>query len=470
MMFGKYKKIIFTAIVIILMSGLISFLFCVWLTPKLYLIGNDVMLEFNTKYVEPGYKAYVNKQDITNRVKIDSNVNIKKVGNYRIIYTIKYSIFDVRKIRNVRIVDSEDPVIDLVGEKEVKLCPGSKYIENGYKAYDNYDGDVTNKVNVTNKDDEIIYKVSDTYGNIKIEKRKLIYDDIVSPIIELKGGNTVSIASLDNYEELGFIAHDNCDGDITKRVEIVGKVNSKVAGKYTITYKVSDSSGNEGVAKRVVNVVDRTNKKGVIYLTFDDGPSIGVTDKILDILKQKDVKATFFVINKSNNLNYLIKREYDEGHTVGLHSYSHDYGKVYSNNESYIEDLNKINLKVKNIIGIDTKIIRFPGGSSNTVSKKYQLGIMSKLVNEVQNKGYHYFDWNIASGDAGGVKSSKEVYNNVIANLSKNRENIILMHDFENNYYTLNAIEDIIHYGKENGYIFKKITLDTPIVTHKVAN
>ena len=143
---------------------------------------------------------------------------------------------------------------------------------------------------------------------------------------------------------------------------------------------------------------------------------------------------------------------------------------IYESVDNYFNDLTNIQNKVFKITGKKSFIIRFPGGSSNTVSKKYQLGIMSKLVNEVQNKGYHYFDWNIASGDAGGVKSSKEVYNNVIANLSKNRENIILMHDFENNYYTLNAIEDIIHYGKENGYIFKKITLDTPIVTHKVAN
>ena len=95
---------------------------------------------------------------------------------------------------------------------------------------------------------------------------------------------------------------------------------------------------------------------------------------------------------------------------------------------------------------------------------------MSKLTIEVQNKGYHYFDWNIGSGDAGDVKSSKEVYNNVINGLSKNRENVILMHDFENNYYTLNALTDIIHYGKENGYVFKNITMDTTMVTHRVSN
>ena len=95
---------------------------------------------------------------------------------------------------------------------------------------------------------------------------------------------------------------------------------------------------------------------------------------------------------------------------------------------------------------------------------------MSDISQETESRGYHYFDWNVSSGDAGGVHSSDEVYQNVIKGLSHNRSNVVLMHDFENNYYTLNAIRDIIKYGKENGYTFSSITMDTPVVHHPIAN
>ena len=126
--------------------------------------------------------------------------------------------------------------------------------------------------------------------------------------------------------------------------------------------------------------------------------------------------------------------------------------------------------KVNSILGIDSKIIRFPGGSSNTVSKRYTPGVMSYLTNEVTNRGYKYYDWNISSEDAGGVKSSEEVYNNVVNNLKHDKANMVLMHDFENNYYTLNALRSIIEYGKNNGYIFSNITMSTPQIIHRVNN
>ena len=117
-----------------------------------------------------------------------------------------------------------------------------------------------------------------------------------------------------------------------------------------------------------------------------------------------------------------------------------------------------------------SNIIRFPGGGSNTVSRNYSKGIMSILTKEVLNRGYHYFDWNVSSNDAGGAKTSEEVYNNVVKNLSKNRANVVLMHDFENNYKTLNAISDIIDYGKANGYQFLAIDMSTSMVRHSVNN
>ena len=119
-----------------------------------------------------------------------------------------------------------------------------------------------------------------------------------------------------------------------------------------------------------------------IYLTFDDGPSLDITPKILDLLKKHNIKATFFVINRNSNTDYLIKRAYNEGHTIGLHTSSHNYSKIYANETAYFNDLANIENKVIKITGTSSKIIRFPGGSSNTVSRNYNKGIMTRLTKQ----------------------------------------------------------------------------------------
>ena len=186
----------------------------------------------------------------------------------------------------------------------------------------------------------------------------------------------------------------------------------------------------------------------------------------MDILKEEGVKATFFVTGYGPD--ELIKREYDEGHTVALHTNVHDYARVYASDEAYFEDLYAIQERVKRITGVESKIIRFPGGSSNTVSRHYSTGIMSRLTKEVVNRGFKYYDWNVSSGDAGNTTLASGVYNNVISGLRPTRENMVLMHDVKS--YTRDALRDIIRYGKENGYIFEKITMDTDMVTQRVNN
>lgn len=468
----KKYKLLLLCIIIIVLSGIISFFSCIILSPKIYLKNNDISILVNDEYNEPGYKAYFLGKDITDKIIVKKKINNKKIGNYKVEYSIKYFIFNIKKKRIVKVIDGNDPVIELSGEDEVILCPNEKYVEKGYKAIDDYDGDITGKVKVESKNKEIIYSVKDTYGNLVIKKRKIIREDKEKPVIKLNGYNNMTIYVGDKFNDPGFVATDNCDGDISSNVLVDGSINNNKIGKYQISYKVKDSSGNESVVIRIINVISKNtnSNNGVIYLTFDDGPTKDITDKILDILKEEKVKATFFVINKSDNLNYLIKREYDEGHTVGLHSYSHDYKKVYSSNNAYIDDLEMLNRKVKSIIGIDTKIIRFPGGSSNTVSKKYKVGVMSYLTSELSRQGYKYFDWNISSGDAGETDNSTDIYNNVVNNLKINRANLVLMHDGIGKYYTLNALRDIIKYGKNNGYKFEKITMETPQITHKVSN
>ena len=205
----------------------------------------------------------------------------------------------------------------------------------------------------------------------------------------------------------------------------------------------------------------------MIAMTFDDGPRSGTTDIILNILKEENVKATFFVTNSGPD--DLIKRAYDEGHAVGLHTASHDYSVVYASGDSYFNDLKLVSERVKRITGEESKLIRFPGGSSNTISRKYSPGIMSYLTQEVVKRGYRYYDWNIDSRDAeGGRFNADEITKFVTSKLSHDKVNMVLMHDIK--VTTMEALRNIIRYGKENGYVFDKIGPYTDMVMQHVNN
>ena len=214
------------------------------------------------------------------------------------------------------------------------------------------------------------------------------------------------------------------------------------------------------------NLKEFSNKK-LIAFTFDDGPRSGTTDIILNVLKEKGIKATFFVT--SGGPDDLIKRAYDEGHSIGLHTSSHDYSVVYSSVDSYFKDLKVVSDRVERITGEKSTLIRFPGGSSNTISRRYSSGIMSCLTQEVVKRGYRYYDWNIDSRDAeGGRFDSSQIANFVTSSLSHDKVNMVLMHDIK--VTTKDAIGQIIDYGKANGYTFEAITPFTDMVTQRVNN
>lgn len=466
---NKRNLLILCAITLIMLIGIIS-IFCF---PKVYINGNkNITINLGEEYNDLGAKAIESNKDISNKIKIEGDVNINKIGTYKIEYKIKKYGLTFSKVRYVEVIDHIYPIITLKGNSEVTLCPKKEFEEIGYEATDNYDGDITDKVKITQSEDSIVYSVTDQSGNKTEQVRKIIRDDKISPEIKLKGSQNIYLKINTKYEEPGYEAMDNCDDNLTNQVKITDNINSAKEGSYQVKYTVSDQSNNQTTVIRNIYVGEKENQVdiGVIYLTFDDGPSKSITPKILDILKEKNVKATFFVINHNNSLNYLIKRAYDEGHTVGLHSYSHDYKQIYSSTINYFEDLNKISNKVESITGEKTNIIRFPGGTSNTISKKYSKGIMTTLTQQVTSRGYRYYDWNVGSGDSGEATTKEDVYNNVVKNLSKKRLNMVLMHDFENNYKTLNALSDIIDYGLKNGYEFKAINNTTPNVTHKPNN
>ena len=422
-----------------------------------------ITILLNEEYIEYGA---VNEY-AGSGIEIKGSVDNTKIGEYKIEYSTKYLGFEFKKYRYVTVVDKENPIINLEGDNEVTICPKATYKEDGYIAFDNYDGDITSKVKVTSSDDLITYKVVDSSNNSYSITRKVNRVDKEAPSISLKGSSTYYIFVGNTFNDPGYTVKDNCDNNVNVKVE--GTVDTTIVGTYKITYTATDSSKNSNSVTRLVRVRDLSSNTGVIYLTFDDGPSSSSTPKILDILKRKGVKATFFVVNHDSSLDYLIKRAYDEGHTIALHSYTHDYAKIYSSKENFYNDLNLISQKVERITGEKSMIMRFPGGGSNTVSKKYSKGIMSALTKEVINLGYRYYDWNVSSGDAGGAKNSDAVYKNVINGLKENRDNIVLMHDFSNSK-SVGALEAIIDYGLANGYRFDKIDMTTPMIRHGVNN
>ena len=428
--------------------------------------GDEVVqVALNSNYEEKGAKTNFIDDD---NIKITGEVDNKKVGTYKIKYEVKFLGIKVDKYRTVEVVDREAPELTLEGGETVNVCGDAKYEEEGYTATDTYDGDLTDKVKIEEKDGIIFYTVEDNSGNKTTVRRYINREDKEAPKLTLVGSETDSVVLNSKYSDPGYKASDNCSETVDVKVE--GKVDTSKEGNYTLTYTATDGTGNTTTVKRYVKVTKNTNKC-VIYLTFDDGPSKTSTPKILEILKKKNVKATFFVINHSSSLDYLIKQEYDEGHTVALHSYTHNYKTVYSSKAAFYNDLEKIQDKVEKITGVKQMITRFPGGSSNTISRNYKKGIMSELTKEMKAKGYHYFDWNVSSGDAGGAKTSDAVYKNVTKGISTKRSNnVVLMHDFENNNKTVNALERIIDYGLAKGCKFDKIDMTTPMVTHGVNN
>ena len=465
---GFDKSFIISCVLIVLLFiGII--IFNSVLTPQINLKGkHTVIINYKDKYKDAGYKATYLGDDITKDVKVKGKVNTDKLGEYNITYTVGKGILSKKIVRRVKVADTEKPKIEM-SKDNIYICPGKEVeYEKKAKVTDNYDGDLSKKLKVeyNEKDSIVSYSVKDSSGNKKVINKKVLFEDIEKPSIELIGSDNKSVYIGENYQEEGIKANDNCDGDISDKYTTEGEVNTSSLGEYVVTYKVKDKANNEATIKRTVRVIEK-NKNGVIYLTFDDGPQEGTTNVILDILKEEGVAATFFVTCKGPD--YLIKREYDEGHTVALHTCSHDYAKIYSSDAAFFEDLYTVQNRVKNITGYESKISRFPGGSSNTVSRKYSGGIMSRLTAEVQNRGFKYYDWNLSSGDAaGGTPTSDQIYYNVINSLSKNRANMVLMHDIKP--YTRDALRRIIRYGKENGYRFEKITMDTDMVTQRVNN
>lgn len=193
--------------------------------------------------------------------------------------------------------------------------------------------------------------------------------------------------------------------------------------------------------------------KKVVYLTFDDGPSSKMTDQVLDILKEHDIKATFFVIGRNvEAYPEILKRIHSEGHGIGIHTYSHDYNKIYASPDALEKDIEACLRSVRKVLGEDftTNIYRFPGGSFRSNKDIF--------IKRVEDMGYVYFDWNVLNGDAEGKNPSEEYLIKRFNETSKGFNIILsLMHDTNAKTNMPNTLPEIIERLKSEGYKFKSL-------------
>lgn len=201
-----------------------------------------------------------------------------------------------------------------------------------------------------------------------------------------------------------------------------------------------DSSGAEA-SEPVAEESSGQEEIHKVYLTFDDGPSI-YTNDILDILDSYNVKATFFVVGKEGtNAEEALQRIVDEGHTLGMHSYSHKYKELYESMDSFTQDFARIRDYIYQATGVESVCYRFPGGSSNTVSEID----MHDFIDYLDSQGVEYYDWNVSSGDGGSMKLSTDtLLENCTRDIDTRDTSIILLHDSAEKPTTVEALPDII--------------------------
>ena len=239
------------------------------------------------------------------------------------------------------------------------------------------------------------------------------------------------------------------------------KVNSLVENLNLLKEKMNKTNfnnQNSGIDKDVSSTIDEysdwavnyqgstdnefeTGSEREVYLTFDDGPSDN-TSLILDVLKRFNVKATFFVTGKTDeHSKEMYRRIVDEGHTIGLHSYSHKYSEIYASKEAFMLDLKKISDLIFDTTGQRSMIYRFPGGSSNQVSNVS----IEELIQSLTDNGYTYYDWNVMSGDASNDNFNADLLTqNVMSGITKNKTSIVLYHDANTRKATVESIKTVI--------------------------
>ena len=298
------------------------------------------------------------------------------------------------------------------------------------------------------------YKKDVSQLNNALSENSSMYDSKVS---EYESYMAEKESEKQSYEDKLKTQESEYQSNVDKLNEEIDRLNKKLASNATRKPVMPELPPQP--------ITPNTGTK-TVYLTFDDGPS-QYTSQILTILDSYGVKATFFVKN-GGKYNYLMKEIVNRGHAIGLHSYTHNYKSIYSSDEAYLADLQKISDLVVQQTGVETKIMRFPGGGSNSISRRYSKGIMTRMTKSVTDMGYVYFDWNCSNGDADGANTVTRQLS-FCSNYPKSSNTIIvLMHDTKP--ATMESLGEIIEYYHSQGMKFDVLTTSTPVIHHKVTN
>ena len=221
-----------------------------------------------------------------------------------------------------------------------------------------------------------------------------------------------------------------------------------------------NNNQNSEEAQQFINSINNIyngNEGKRVFLTFDDGPTKEVTPHILDILDKYNIKATFFVLGARVDQNPdILKREYESGHYIANHSYSHKYSKIYKSADAILEEYDKTEEAIRNAIGdssYSSHLFRFPGGSKGGPYEKIKKEVRKKL----KENGIAYLDWSALTYDAEGAKTKEDILKNLKETMKGWDNVVILMHDAADKQITYETLEDVIKYLQEEGYTFKNI-------------
>lgn len=425
--------------------------------------GQEVRVEYGETYQEPGAEAilrgrYLFPQGLSlkaAKVSASGRVETTQLGTYPIQYTAKFLWWETSEQRVVHVVDTLPPEITLGAD--------------GPTAQDRHDGDLTDQIQIREEPGLIFYEATDSSGNTASLSQEVPLEDR-PPEIHLEGGAYYTHPAGVPFQEPGYWAEDERQ-DLTRQVEISGEVCWYLCGTYPLSYTVTDGQGNTVTTERMVEVVPQPRPeverppRGTLYLTFDDGPGPH-TRELLDVLDEYGVKATFFVTDSGydETMGEIVSR----GHSIGIHTVSHNYEEIYSSPQAYFSDLYQMQAIIRENTGITTTLMRFPGGSSNTVSRHACEGIMTTLTQAVEDAGFQYFDWNIDSDDAGRARKPETVVQNVKDGILAQGGGVILQHDIHD--YSVKAVEEIIVWALNNGYRFQPLTASSPGCHHGVNN
>ncbi len=399
---------------------------------------NIVLSYGKEQYSEQGASAVFHGKLFSSHVSVPVEIKGQpgkdaQPGVYHVTYTASYrGRYTAEKTRTVTVRDVTPPELVLLGEASLEIEAEEEYREEGCRAMDDCDGDLSGQVVAEGSVDNsapgvytVTYTVSDKAGNTASLTRQVTVKEKPAPV-EPDVPDSPDEPDVPDTPDKPDVPDTPVEPDVPDTPVVAGPV---------------------------------------IYLTFDDGPG-PITENLLALLDKYGVKVTFFVTNQYPDYHYVIAKEAAAGHSVGIHSATHAK-EIYASEEAYFQDLQIMQDIIVQQTGKKTNILRFPFGSSNQTSE-FNPGIMTRLTALVQERGFAYFDWNVSSGDGNPANSTQDVYNYVINGVRQHETSVVLMHDLNPN--SMAAVEDIIKWGQANGYTFLPLTHDSPVCHHQVMN